>query len=86
MRWIVKGLDSLFAICSHRLTEWGELTFKVVRVEQAGQELLARASNLIVARAAFDTSVSLWPSAWIELRQGARVINKSGEPTGSAIS
>jgi hypothetical protein len=46
----------------------------VVRLETGGQEVLARAGNFMVARAAFDTSVSLWPVAEIELRQGARVI------------
>ena len=61
------------------MTEWGKLTFTVVRIETAGQELLALAGNFIVARAAFDTSVALWPNAWIELRQGARVLNKSNE-------
>jgi hypothetical protein len=35
-------------------------------------------SNLILARAAFDVSVSLWPHSWIELRQDARVIEKYG--------
>jgi hypothetical protein len=50
------------------MTEWGKLTFKVVRIETAGQELLALAGNFIVARAAFDTSVA-----------GARVLNKSNE-------
>jgi hypothetical protein len=60
------------------MTEYGELTFKIVRVETAGQEVLARLSNIIVARAAFDVSVSLWPSAWIELRQDARIIEKHG--------
>jgi hypothetical protein len=45
------------------------LNFKVVRLETGGQEVLARA--------AFDTSISLWPVAEIELRQGARVILKS---------
>jgi hypothetical protein len=66
----------LFPLCSPRLvTEWGELSFKVVRLEQGGQELVARASNFTVARAAFDTCVALWPTAWIELRQGARIIN-----------
>jgi hypothetical protein len=62
------------------MVEWGELSFKVVRLEQAGQEVLARAGNFLVARAAFDTSVSLWPNAQIELRQGARVIHKSSDP------
>ena len=60
------------------MVEYGELRFKVVRIETARQEVLARLSNLIVARAAFDVSVSLWPSTWIELRQDARVIEKHG--------
>jgi hypothetical protein len=67
------------------LEEWAEpsletceLRFKIVRIETAGHEVLGRLSNLIVARAAFDVSVSLWPSAWIELRQDARVIEKHG--------
>jgi hypothetical protein len=59
------------------MVEWGELFFKVVRMENAGQEVLARAGNFMVARAAFDTSVSLRPTAEIELRQGARVIHSS---------
>jgi hypothetical protein len=56
------------------MTEWGEVSFKVVRLEKAGQEVLARAGNIMVARAAFDVSVSLYQSAEIELRQGSRVI------------
>ena len=60
------------------MTEYGELRFKVVRIETVGQVVLARLSNAIVARAAFGVSVSLWPSAWIELRQDARVIEKHG--------
>jgi hypothetical protein len=44
------------------MVEWGELTFKVVRLETGGQEELARAGNLMVARAAFDISISLWAS------------------------
>jgi hypothetical protein len=45
------------------MVEWGELSFKVVRLETGGQEVLARAGNFMVARAAFDTSISLWPVA-----------------------
>jgi hypothetical protein len=59
------------------MTEWGELSFKVVRLEKAGQEVLARAGNIMVAWAAFDVSVSLYQSAEIELRQGLRVICSS---------
>jgi hypothetical protein len=40
------------------MTEWGELSFKVVPLDKAGQEVLARAGNILVARAAFDVSVS----------------------------
>jgi len=59
------------------MTEWGELSFKVVRLESAGQEVLARAGNILVARAAFDVSVNLYQLHTIELRQGARVICSS---------
>jgi hypothetical protein len=59
--------------------EYGELSFKVVPLEPAGQEVLARAGNFFVARAAFDSCVSLWPKEDIELRQGARVISTSRE-------
>jgi hypothetical protein len=69
--------EQTFTFCSCCVlfaeVEWGELSFKIVRLEKAGQEVLARAGNFLVARAAFDTSVSLWPNAEIELRQGARV-------------
>ena len=34
-------------------------------------------SNLILARAAFDVSVSLWPHSWIELRLAAHVIENT---------
>jgi hypothetical protein len=62
------------------MVEWDELSFNVVRLEQAGQEVLARAGNFMVSRVRLSTtSVSLWPNAQIELRQGARVIHKSGD-------
>jgi hypothetical protein len=56
-----------------------ELIFKVVRLAGGTDEIVATASNFVVASAAYDTSVSLWPAAHIELRQGARIINKSKE-------
>ena len=62
------------------MTEWGELSFKVVRLELAGQEVLARAANILVARAAFDMCVSLYQHAEIELRQASRVICSSKAP------
>jgi hypothetical protein len=59
------------------MTEYGELSFKVVRLESAGQEVLAKAGNILVARAAFDMRVSLYGNAEIELRQASRVICSS---------
>jgi hypothetical protein len=52
---------------------------KFVSERQRGtrDDVLATASNFIVASAAFDTSVSLWPKEQIEFRQGARVIHAS---------
>jgi hypothetical protein len=52
--------------------------FKVVEVTSSGDRIIATADNLAVARAAFDTAVSLWLGSAIELRQKARVI-ASGE-------
>jgi hypothetical protein len=40
-----------------------ELLFKVVEVALSGDRIIAMAENLMVARAAFDTTVSLWPGA-----------------------
>jgi hypothetical protein len=51
-----------------------DLLSKVVEVASTGDRIIAAADNLMVARAAFDTAVSLWPGAAIELRQKARVI------------
>jgi hypothetical protein len=51
-----------------------DLLFKVVEVAPSGDRIIATADNLAVARAAFDTAVSLWPGSAIELRQKARVI------------
>jgi hypothetical protein len=51
-----------------------DLNFKVVEVVPSGDRIIATADNLAVARAAFDTAVSLWPGSAIELRQKARVI------------
>ena len=55
-----------------------ELAFKIVEVVPSGDRIIATADNLAVARAAFDTAVSLWPGSTIELRQKARVIASSG--------
>jgi hypothetical protein len=63
------------------MVKWGELSFIVVRLEKAGQEVLARAGNFMVARAAFDVAVALFRPAEIELRQDSRVICSSNPGT-----
>jgi hypothetical protein len=68
------ALDSSFALCSFGRME---LLFKVVEVTSSGDRIIATADNLAVARAAFDTAVSLWPGVAIEFRQKARVIASS---------
>jgi hypothetical protein len=54
-----------------------ELPFKVVR-SNSHDELIAQAINLLVARGAYRAAARMYPEDLIELRQGARVIEKSG--------
>ena len=54
-----------------------DLTFKVVKDLGAHDEVLARAANLPIARGAFDAAVKMYPGETIELRQGARVVERS---------
>ena len=61
-----------------------ELSFKIVKNLGANNEVIARSKNFAVARAAYDCAVALWPHERIELRQGARTINKTNEPSADA--
>ena len=51
-----------------------DCSFKVVR---ANDEVLARAVNLLIGRAAFETAKRMYPRDLIEYRQGAQVIERS---------
>jgi hypothetical protein len=42
-------------------------------------EVIARAANLLIGRAAFETAVSLYPKDTIQYRDGARIIARSNE-------
>jgi len=55
--------------------------FKVVRTN-GSDEVLARASNLLIGRAAFETARRMYPRDLIEYRRGAQVIERS-EPRWS---
>jgi hypothetical protein len=50
-----------------------DLPFNVVRVN-SHDEVLARAANLIVGRAAYETAVRLFPKDPIQYRNGAQII------------
>ena len=55
-----------------------ELPFKVVRVDAHGRlDELARAINVSIARGAYDKARRMYPNDHIELRQGARIVEKS---------
>jgi hypothetical protein len=57
-----------------------DLPFRVIRVNSE-DEVLARANNLPVGRAAYESAVRLYPRDRIDYRDGARIIAKS-EPNG----
>jgi hypothetical protein len=44
-------------------------------------EHLAGTENLLVARAAYRAACERWPNARITLRQGARLVHDTGQPT-----
>jgi hypothetical protein len=53
-----------------------ELLFKVVRTN-GHDEVLARTSNLLIGRAAFETAKRMFPKDLIEFRRAAQVIERS---------
>jgi hypothetical protein len=50
-----------------------DLRFKVVRVN-AYDEVIARAINLLIGRAAYETAFRLYPNDLLHYRDGARII------------
>jgi hypothetical protein len=54
--------------------------FKVVRTS-GYDEIVARANNLLVGRAAFETARRLYPNERVDYRDGARLIGGTLRPT-----
>jgi len=50
-------------------------------VNDATDEVLARADNYEIGKAAFEKARFVYPKEHLEIRQGARIILKSKEPT-----
>ena len=57
------------------------LPFKVVRTN-GSDEVIARAADLLVGRAAFERAIALHPKELIEFRSGALVLSRR-EPSDS---
>ncbi len=55
--------------------------FKVVRINSE-DEMIARATNLIIGRAAYETAVRLYPKDSIQYRDGARIIARTNRSDG----
>ncbi len=53
-----------------------DLPFRVIRVNSE-DEILARATNLIIGRAAYETALRMYPRDTIQYRDGARIIDRS---------
>ena len=53
-----------------------DLPFRVIRVNSE-DEIIARANNLLIGRAAYETAVRLYPRGLIQYRDGARIIARS---------
>jgi len=70
----------VFMVCSHASMD--ELSFKIVKVYDAHDEVIVRSSNFLVCKAAFEKALFVYPNDHLEMRQGARIILKSreGEP------
>jgi hypothetical protein len=55
-----------------------DLRFKVVRSNS--DEVVARAVNLIIGQAAYETARRLYLNERVDYRDGARIIERSDEP------
>ena len=58
-----------------------ECPYKIVRTN-GSDEVLARAANLLIGRAAFETARRMYPRDVLEYRRGAQVLERSGPPAG----
>lgn len=53
-----------------------DLRFKVVRTN-SHDEVVARAVNLLIGRAAYETACRLYPNDRVDYRDGARIIARN---------
>jgi hypothetical protein len=66
------------------MSDHDDLRFKVVRTN-GHDEVMARAANLIICQAAYETARRMYPNDRVDYCDGARIIATSGpEPKGPA--
>ena len=56
-----------------------ELSFRIVKVQDAQDEVIALVGNFVIGKAAFDKALFVYPKDYLEMRQGARIVLKSKE-------
>jgi hypothetical protein len=56
-----------------------ELSFKIVKVYDARDEVIVRSSNFLICKAAFEKALFVYPNDHLEMLQSARIILKSKE-------
>jgi hypothetical protein len=61
-----------------------ELSFKIVKVYDARDEVIVRSSNFLICKAAFEKALFVYPKDHLEMRQGARILLKSKEDEPSS--
>jgi hypothetical protein len=59
------------------MSDHDDLRFKVVRTN-GHDEVMARAANLIIGQAAYETARRMYPNDRVDYRDGARIIATSG--------
>jgi hypothetical protein len=74
---VVDRLDAILSMRGHHMPDDDDdLRFKVVRVN-GHDEIVARACNLLIGRAAYETARRLYEGERVDYRDGARVIARS---------
>jgi hypothetical protein len=80
--WVLTPIHDvliLFSLLENaNMHDGDELLFKIVRTN-GHDEVLARAANLIIGRAAYETARRLFPNDRVDYRNGAQIIARSDQ-------
>jgi hypothetical protein len=68
-------LQATFSLCSTWSSEGCQCSLR--NRTNGGDEVLARAVNLLIGKAAFETAKRMYPKDLIEHRRGAQVLDRS---------